>query len=273
MDNGRIVAGQQGKTMRIATWNINGIKSRLGVVAHWLKEIKPDVACLQEIKTIDEGFPREEFEALGYNVETHGQKSFNGVAILSLTPFDEVHRGLPGDAEDEQARLIEGVFSTERGAVRVCNIYLPNGNPVDTEKFPYKLAWMDRLHAFVSERLAYEEPFVLLGDFNLIPSPVDCHDPAAWWGDALYRPESLERFRALKNLGLTDAVRSVTDAPSYTFWDFQSGAWRRDNGIRIDHLMLSPQAADRLNHVSVYRDVRGWDKPSDHVPVEGVFSF
>ncbi len=258
--------------MRIATWNINGIKARLGVVEHWLKETGPDIVALQEIKSVDENFPREPFEALGYNVETHGQKSFNGVAILSRLPFDEVTRGLPGDETDEQARLIEGVFSTDSGVVRVCNIYLPNGNPVDSGKFPYKLDWMERLIAFVETRLALEEPFVLLGDFNLIPTGADCHDPAAWWGDALFRPESLEKFRALQNLGLTDAVRAVTSAPSYTFWDFQSGAWRKDNGIRIDHLMLSPEASDRLSGVTIHRDVRGWDKPSDHVPVEGAFA-
>ncbi len=261
--------------MRIATWNINGIKARLGVVEHWLKDVGPDVVALQEIKSLDENFPRDPFEALGYNVETHGQKSFNGVALLSKRPFDEVMRGLPGDDGDEQARLIEAVVPTDTGTVRVCNIYLPNGNPVseDSEKFPYKLAWMERLIHFVEERLLLEEPFVLLGDFNLIPTGADCHDPKAWWGDALFRPESLEKFRTLKNLGLTDAVRSVTAAPAYTFWDFQSGAWRRDNGIRIDHLMLSPQAADRLNGVTIHRDTRGWDKPSDHVPVEGSFAF
>jgi len=259
--------------MRIATWNINGIKARLPVLKLWLEQHKPDIVCLQEIKSLDENFPREEFDGLGYNIQTHGQKSFNGVAILSLHPFDEVTRGLPGDDSDEQARLIEGVFSSPEGAVRVCNIYLPNGNPVDSEKFPYKLKWMQRLRAFVDARLKREEPFILLGDFNLIPTAADCHDPKAWWGDALYRPESLEQFRGLENLGLTDAVRAVTAAPAYTFWDFQSGAWRKDNGIRIDHLMLSPQAADRLSGVTIHRDVRGWDKPSDHVPVEGRFAF
>ena len=259
--------------MRIATWNINGIKARLGILLTWLEQEKPDIVVLQEIKSVDEGFPRAEIEALGYNVETHGQKSWNGVAILSLLPFDEVTRGLPGDEGDEQARLIEGVFSVDTGAVRVCGIYLPNGNPVDSEKFPYKLAWMRRLEAYVAERLLLEEPFVLLGDFNLIPAPIDAHDPQAWWGDALYRPESLERFRTLTNLGLTDALRAVTADQAFTFWDFQAGAWRRNAGIRIDHLMLSPQAADRLDDVRIHKDVRGWEKPSDHVPVEGVFSF
>ena len=259
--------------MRIATWNINGIKARIEILLKWLAEEKPDIVVLQEIKTVDEGFPRAEIEALGYNVETHGQKSWNGVAILSLLPFDEVTRGLPGDDLDEQARLIEGVFSVEGGAVRVCGIYLPNGNPVDSEKFPYKLAWMRRLETFVEGRLRLEEPFVLLGDFNIIPAPIDAHDPEAWWGDALFRPESQERWRTLCNLGLTDALRATTSEPAYTFWDFQAGAWRRNAGIRIDHLMLSPQAADRLDGVTVHKDVRGWDKPSDHVPVEGQFSF
>jgi len=259
--------------LRVATWNINGIKARLGLLLTWLAQEKPDIVVLQEIKSQDEAFPCAEIEALGYNVETHGQKSWNGVAILSLLPFDEVTRGLPGDDSDEQARLIEGVFSVTGGAIRVCGIYLPNGNPVDTEKFPYKLAWMRRLEAFVTQRLELEEPLILLGDFNLIPAPIDAHDPDAWWGDALYRPESLERWRSLTHLGLTDALRATTDEPAYTFWDFQAGAWRRNAGIRIDHLLLSPQAADRLENVIVHKDVRGWEKPSDHVPVEGAFSF
>lgn len=258
-------------SIKIATWNINGIKARLPVVLHWLEQTKPDIVGLQEIKSPDENFPHTPFEELGYNVQTHGQKSFNGVALLSRLPFDEVTRGLPGDDDDAQSRLIEGVFSLNGRVIRVCNIYLPNGNPVDSEKFPYKLAWMERLEAFVAERLALEEPFIVMGDFNLIPTPHDCHDPQLWWGDALFRPESLSRFRALANLGLTDAVRAVTDAPSYTFWDFQAGAWRKDNGIRIDHLMLSPQAADVLQTAIVHRETRGWDKPSDHVPVEAAF--
>ncbi len=267
--------------MRIATWNVNGVKARLPAIIAWLEEQnnglnegqKLDIVCLQEIKSLDENFPREPFEALGYNVRTHGQKGFNGVAILSRLPFDEVHTGLAGDDSDPQARLIEGVFSTAGSVVRVCNIYLPNGNPVDSDKFAYKLAWMERLHAFVQQRLTLEERFVLLGDFNIIPAPIDCHDPKAWWGDALFRPESLEKFRALLNLGLTDALRAVTDQPSYTFWDFQGGAWRRDDGVRIDHLLLSPEAADCLAGVRVHRDLRGLERPSDHVAIEGSFVF
>jgi exodeoxyribonuclease-3 len=157
--------------------------------------------------------------------------------------------------------------------VRVCGIYLPNGNPVGTDKFTYKLSWMDRLHTFVEGRLALEEPFILLGDYNIIPAAVDAKNPKQWVGDALFRPESAEKWRALLNLGLTDAVRAVTDEPSYTFWDFKTFGWDRDDGIRIDHLLLSPQAADRLNDVIVHREVRGMDKPSDHVPVEGDFAF
>jgi exodeoxyribonuclease-3 len=259
--------------MRIATWNINGVKARMGAMLKWLEDVKPDIVCLQEIKAVDEEFPRLEIEALGYNVETFGQKSWNGVAILSKNRFDEVTRGLPGDDGDEQSRLIEGVFSTESGQFRVCCIYLPNGNPVKTDKFTYKLAWMDRLIKFVEGRLAMEEPFILLGDFNIIPAPIDATFPDKWIGDALFRPESAERWRTLLNMGMVDAQRAVSDEPHYTFWDFKTFGWDRKDGIRIDHLLLSPQAADRLQDVFVHMEVRGWDKPSDHVPVEGTFLF
>ena len=259
--------------MRIATWNIAGVKARIEPLLKWLSEEKPDIVVLQEIKIVDEDFPRMEIEALGYNIETFGQKSWNGVALLSKYRFDEVHRGLPGDAGDEQARLIEGVFSVESGVIRVCNIYLPNGNPVKSEKFPYKLSWMDRLIRFVEGRLAMEEPFVLLGDFNIIPANIDATYPEKWVNDALFRPESLQRFRTLQNLGMTDAVRAVTVEPSYTFWDFKTFGWERKEGIRIDHLLLSPQLADRLESVTVHSEVRGGERPSDHVPVEGSFAF
>ena len=238
----------------------------------WLAKASPDVVCMQEIKTVDDGFPRLEIEALGYNVATFGQKSWNGVAILSKLPMDEITRGLPGDDGDEQSRLIEAVISTETGVVRVCCIYLPNGNPTNTEKFPYKLGWMDRLITFVEGRLALEEPFILLGDYNIIPAAVDATFPEKWVGDALFRPESAERWRTLLNLGLTDAQRAVSHEPSYTFWDFKTFGWDRQDGIRIDHLLLSPQAADRLEDVIVHKEVRGLEKPSDHVPVEGIFA-
>ena len=256
--------------MKIATWNINGIKARHDNVIAWLKEASPDIACLQEIKSVDEAFPRGEIEALGYNLETHGQKGFNGVALVSKLPFDEVNRGLPvldGDGDD-QARFIEGVFTVGDKPLRVVSLYLPNGNPVDTEKFPYKLSWMARLEAWARERLALEEPLILAGDYNVIPEPEDCHDPKVWEGDALFRPESRSAFRSLLNLGFTEALRSTTDAPqTYTFWDYQAGAWQKNNGIRIDHLLLSPEAANRLSGVSVDKHTRAWEKPSDHVPV------
>ncbi|MCV0396675.1 MAG: exodeoxyribonuclease III [Rhizobiaceae bacterium] len=252
--------------MKIATWNINGVRARIDNLLTWLKDSAPDIVCLQEIKTVDEGFPRAEIEALGYHVETHGQKGFNGVAILSKLRFDEVNRRLAGDEADEQARFIEGVFSTAAGALRVVSLYLPNGNPVGTEKFAYKLAWMARLEAWASARLELEEPLVIAGDYNVIPQPIDAKNPDAWLGDALFQPESRSAFRRLENLGFTDAVRAVTDEPLYTFWDYQAGAWQKNNGIRIDHLMLSPEAAPLLTGASVEKHVRAWEKPSDHVP-------
>lgn len=261
--------------MKIATWNINGVRARIENLVAWLKESDPDVVCLQEIKSQDESFPRAEVEALGYHVETHGQKGFNGVAILSKLRPDEVMRRLPGDDTDEHARFMEAVFSVESGVVRVASIYLPNGNPAtDPVKYPYKLNWMARLETYVRERLALEEPLILAGDYNVIPEPHDCWDPKAWESDALFLPTTRAAFRRLENLGLTDAVRASTDGvPAYTFWDYQAGAWQKNFGIRIDHLMLSPEAADRLASTTIEKYVRSWEKPSDHVPVAGYFNF
>jgi len=260
--------------MRIATWNVNSIRQRLDHLQTWLKERQPDIVCLQETKCVDEAFPREPLEALGYNVAAHGQKTFNGVALLSKLPFDEVASGLMGDDADVQARFLEALVSTKRGVLRVVSLYLPNGNPAPGDKYDYKLKWMERLATFSRERLALEEPFVLAGDYNVIPAPADAKRPAAWVKDALFLPQTRERYRALLNLGLTDAIRAVSeDDGLYTFWDYQAGCWQRDEGIRIDHMLLSPQAADRLEDVIVHREVRGGDKPSDHVPVEGSFTF
>jgi exodeoxyribonuclease III len=254
--------------MRIATWNVNSIKQRIENAQAWLAARQPDIVCLQETKCVDEAFPREPFEALGYNVAIHGQKTFNGVAVLSKLPFDEVTARLPGDDADDHARFLEVVVRAGSGVVRIASIYLPNGNPPDTEKYPYKIKWMDRLIRYSRERLKLEEPLVLAGDFNVIPTAADVHNPAAWTGDALFLPQTRDKFQALINLGLTDALRATSDAPSlYTFWDYQAGAWQKNNGIRIDHLMLSPQAADRLTAAGVDKHVRGWEKPSDHVPV------
>jgi exodeoxyribonuclease-3 len=253
--------------MRIATWNVNSVRQRMDSLQVWLAERKPDIVCLQEIKCVNEAFPREAFEALGYNVAVHGQKTFNGVALLSKLPFDEVAPGLIGDDGDVQARFLEALVSTKNGVVRVVSLYLPNGNPPDTEKYTYKLKWMDRLIDFSHERLKLEEPFVLAGDYNVIPTAADARHPAAWSKDALFLPQTREKFRALLNLGLTDAIRASSDASDlYSFWDYQAGAWAKDDGIRIDHLLLSPQAADRLIDAGIDRHVRGWDKPSDHVP-------
>jgi exodeoxyribonuclease III len=254
--------------MRIATWNVNSVRQRLDNLLAWLKERQPDIVCLQEIKCADEAFPREAVESLGYNVAVHGQKAFNGVALLSKLPFDEVAPGLIGDDGDVQARFLEALVSTKTGALRVVSLYLPNGNPPDTEKYPYKLKWMDRLITLSRERLKLEEPLVLAGDYNVIPTAADARNPAAWIKDALFLPQTREKFRTLTNLGLTDAIRSVSDAGDlYTFWDYQAGAFAKDDGIRIDHLLLSPQAADRLIDAGIDRHVRSWDKPSDHVPV------
>ncbi|PLX35392.1 MAG: exodeoxyribonuclease III [Hyphomicrobiales bacterium] len=255
--------------MIIASWNVNSIKARLPRLLEWLEERKPDIACLQEIKTVDEGFPRAAIEDLGYNVAVHGQKTYNGVAILSRLPFDEPPEArLPGDDSDSQARYLEAVVSTDKGALRVASIYLPNGNPVDSEKFPYKLAWMDRLRDHAAGLLRYEENFVLAGDYNIIPDAGDVYNPKAWTDDALYCRASREKFQALMHLGLTDAFRACNDAPDqYTFWDYQRGAWAKDHGLRIDHLLLSPQAADRLKTCRIDKPVRGRERPSDHTPI------
>lgn len=253
--------------MRIATFNINGIKARLGALTEWLDGCGCDVVCLQEIKSEDAGFPRDQFEDRGWRVETHGQKGFNGVAILSRLPLEDIARGLPGDPEDGQARWIEATV-TARRAVRVCCLYLPNGNPAPGPKFDYKLAWMDRMRARAAALLATEEPLVFAGDYNVIPQAEDAARPEAWIDDALYRPESRAAFRRLLHLGLTDAFRAVEPGPGhYTFWDYQAAAWEKNNGIRIDHLLLSPQAADLMADAGIDKAVRGGDKPSDHVPV------
>ena len=250
--------------MRIATWNINGVKARIENLLHWLRDAAPDVVCLQEIKCVDEAFPSLEIGDLGYNIAVHGQKSWNGVAILSKRPIEDVVRGLPNPGDDAQARYIEATI----GTVRVASIYLPNGNPVDTEKFPYKLAWMDRLVERARHLLDEEWAFVLGGDYNICPDDVDCFDPVGFANDALCRRESRAKYRELVYLGLTEAWRTLhPDEVGYSFWDYQAGCWPRDDGLRIDHLLLSPQAADRLAGASIHKHVRAWDKPSDHVPL------
>jgi exodeoxyribonuclease III len=254
--------------MKIATFNVNSIKARVDTVLTWFKQAQPDVACLQEIKCETNAFPAFELEALGYNCAVIGQKSYNGVALISKHKIEDIQLGLPGDDADDHARYIEGTIVMKEGAVRVASIYAPNGNPPDTDKYPYKLKWMDRLIARASKLLEQEEPLVLAGDYNIIPTADDVYDASVWAGDALFKLETRRKLRQLTNLGFTDAFRAVNANPfQYTFWDYQAGAWQKDRGLRIDHLMLSPQAADRLKTCAIDKHTRAWDKPSDHVPI------
>lgn len=253
--------------MKVTTWNINGVKARLESALAYLRQASPDVICLQEIKSVTEGFPSEAFEELGYNCLVHGQKGFNGVAILAKQPIEEVRMGLPGNDADEQSRFIEAIISVPSGILKVASIYAPNGNPIGTDKFPYKLAWLARLRTHIKGLMAEEIPFVMAGDYNVIPEPMDAKRPMAWTGDALFQPETRAAYRAMLSDGLTDAVRLCHPGPGvYTFWDYQAGAFQKDDGIRIDHLLLSPQATDRLLSAGVDRFTRAWEKPSDHVP-------
>ncbi|WP_299686922.1 exodeoxyribonuclease III [uncultured Tateyamaria sp.] len=254
--------------MKVATFNINGIKARIEALPRWLDSADPDVVVLQEIKSVDDAFPHALFEDRGYNVETHGQKSFNGVALLSKLPLEDVTRGLPGDESDEQARYIEATVMGDTTAIRVCGLYLPNGNPCPGPKYDYKLAWMERLRARAAALLAAETPFLMTGDYNIIPQAEDARRPEAWREDALFRLESRTAFRRLTALGLTDAFRARTFGPEhYSFWDYQAGAWNRDDGIRIDHFLLCPYTSDLLQDCQIDKATRGEEKPSDHVPV------
>ncbi len=249
--------------MKIATFNVNGIGARLPRLLDWLAETEPDVVCLQEIKTIDAGFPTDAIAAAGYHALVHGQKGFNGVAILSKEPPVEAARGLDGDAADDHARYLEADVC----GVRIASLYLPNGNPRPGPKFDYKLAWFDRLAARAAALLTDERPTILAGDFNVCPEAVDVFSEVAMAADALVQPETRARFRTLLYQGWTDAIRALQPrGPAYTFWDYQAGAWPRDLGLRIDHLLLSPSAADRLTHAGIDRAVRGGERASDHVP-------
>lgn len=269
--NGSIRSGLAlGKKMKIATWNVNSIKARLPRVVEWLQEFSPDIVLLQELKTVKETFPFTEIEDLGYNVAVSGQKSYNGVAIFSKYPMEVEHTRLPGESEDEQARYIEAFT----GGVRVGSIYLPNGNPTrnedgsDSDKYLYKLRWMERLRAHAVELLKHNEVFVLGGDYNICALDTDVYDPKGFADDAQCRPESRNRFRAIENLGLTNAFRVFDQSlHTYSYWDYQRGAWAKDNGLLIDHLLLSPQAADKLTAAGIDKTPRGKEKASDHTPV------
>jgi exodeoxyribonuclease-3 len=248
--------------MKIVSWNVNSIKTRLEHVKQFIGYAQPDILMLQELKGLE--FPAAAFEELGYQTDAVVQKAYNGVAMISKVPFKVVHNKLPGDDTDDHARYLE----IETGGMRVINIYAPNGNPVDTEKFPYKLGWLTRLQKHLKELVEDNVPFAIGGDFNVIPEDKDCWDPKVWIQDALFRIESRQKLRAIMNLGMTDAFRVFNNAPGqYTFWDYQAGAWQRNMGIRIDHFLLSPQLTDRLVSCSIDKEPRGWDKPSDHTPI------
>jgi len=256
--------------VKIASFNVNSIRARLPNITDWLAAFSPDVVCLQEIKAQDEQFPTAEIEAAGYHAAVVGQKSYNGVAILSRTPITTRLRALPGDEEDEQARYVE--VETESGFI-VGGLYLPNGNPVPGPKFDYKLAWMDRLIDHAQALLRTEQPFVLCGDYNVIPTDADVYDPRAMAGDALGRPESKDRFYRLLNLGLTDSFRVFDPRPGqFSYWDYQRGAYDKDHGWRIDFILASPQAADRLTGAGIDRSPRAQEKASDHTPVWAEFA-
>jgi exodeoxyribonuclease-3 len=253
--------------VKIATFNINGVRARAEALVAWLDEAQPDVALLQEIKIVDEAFPREPFEDRGYAVETHGQKGFNGVAILSKRPLEDVVRGLPDGDGDDQARWIEAFVGGMR-PIRVCCLYLPNGNPAPGPKYDYKLAWMERLSRRVETMLEAEEAAVIAGDYNVIPQDEDAARPDAWRTDALGLPATRDAYRRLAYRGLTDAYRIRNRGPGrYTFWDYQGNAYDRNDGIRIDHALLTPQAADLLLDAGIDHEIRGRPRPSDHVPV------
>lgn len=251
--------------MKIATYNVNSINARLPVVLKWLEESQPDVACFQELKAIQENFPEAALLDAGYQSIWHGQKSWNGVAILSKIGMPaEICRVLPGDPEDAQSRYIEADIN----GVRICCLYLPNGNPAPGPKFDYKISWMDRLLAHTKQLLEGGGPVVVTGDFNIIPTEADVYRPERWTKDALFRPESRAVFEALAEQGWTDAIRQIyPDETVYTYWDYFRKAFDRDAGLRIDHFLLSPAIAPKLRSAGVDRNVRGWEKTSDHAPV------
>ncbi len=254
---------------KIATWNVNSVRRRLPNLLDWLKDSSPDIVLLQETKVTDDQFPREEIEDLGYNLAVAGQKAYNGVAILSKSSIEVTQRVLPGDPSDTHARYLEALI----GTIRVASLYLPNGNPIGTEKFTYKLKWMERLSSHAKELLETEETVILGGDFNICPTDDDVYDPEGFAEDALCQPESRNRYRTLCHLGFTDAFWTLHPKPgSYSYWDYQAGSWNKDNGLRIDHLLLSPEAADRLQESGIDKGPRGKENPSDHTPVWCVLS-
>jgi len=254
--------------IRIATWNVNSIKVRLPQLLDWLKKDQPDIVLLQEIKCVDEAFPMMEIEELGYNVAVHGQKTYNGVAILSKFPLEDVSKGLPGDESDVQARYVEAVASLPGNALRVASVYVPNGQDAESDKFQYKLRFLERLHNHLKTLMGYDEMLAVGGDYNIAPDDMDVHDPALWRGTVLTHDEVRRQFRRLKNLGLHDGYRvKHPDGQEYSWWDYRAGAFARDNGLRIDHVLLSAKSVDRLTGCVIEKEMRAIEKASDHTPV------
>lgn len=259
-----VFLGYNSNNMKIATYNVNGVNGRLSVLLRWLDETRPDIVCLQELKAPQEKFPIEAINAAGYNAIWHGQSRWNGVAILARgIEIKEIGRALPGDADDEQSRYIEAMV----GGIVVCCLYLPNGNPAPGPKFDYKLRWFERLAKRAETLLAFDTPVLLVGDFNVMPTELDVYKPERWQDDALFRPEVRKAFHELVAQGWTDAIRTLyPDEKIYTFWDYFRDAYHRNAGLRIDHFLLNPQLAKRLESGGVDKDVRGWEKTSDHAP-------
>jgi exodeoxyribonuclease-3 len=251
--------------MKIATYNVNGVNGRLPVLLRWLEETQPDVVCLQELKAPQDKFPEQAIKDAGYNAIWHGQKSWNGVAILARNlEIKELKRGLDGDPEDLHSRYIEAMVNN----VIIGCLYLPNGNPAPGPKFDYKLQWFERFTAHAAKLLTYNLPVVLVGDYNVIPTELDAYKPERWVEDALFRPETRLAFQNLMAQGWTDAIRKLYPTETiYTFWDYFRNAYGRNAGLRIDHFLLSPQVSDRLKSAGVDKDIRGWEKTSDHGPV------
>lgn len=252
---------------KIVSWNVNSIRVRMPHISELVHSVKPDVMLLQETKSTDENFPTEEIKNLGYEVLIHGQKSYNGVAILSKIPFELIANELPGDKKDTQARFIEARILTTN-PFNVASIYLPNGNPIDTEKFPYKLSWMKRLKKYAELKMKHHETIIFGGDYNIIPKKGDAVDIEKWKNDALHHEKSLKLFREIVNLGLTDVFRVFNSRDyEFTYWDYSRGSWEKDNGLRIDHFLATPLAIDRINDCQIEKKFRALERPSDHVPI------
>jgi exodeoxyribonuclease III len=263
-------------TVSIATWNVNSVKSRLQHLTDWLRSDAPDIVLLQELKCMDEAFPAMEIEELGYNIATHGQKTYNGVAILSKFPLEDIQKGLPGNEDDPQARYIEALASVHGAVIRVASVYVPNGQTTDSDKYTYKLGFLDKLVAHSKTLTGYNEILVIGGDYNIAPADTDTHNPAAWAGSVLTHDDVRRQWRRLCNNGLHDAFRlqhpDDTSSNVYSWWDYRAGAFAKDDGLRIDHLLISSQAADTLQSCHVVRELRALEKPSDHAPVLACFT-